>query len=66
MVDGKPDEQVVEPANDAPADAEGEQVDEHGGGRQGPEGVETVTLPCPVGQGHEQDDENVDHEEPGG
>ena len=65
-MDGKPDEQIVEPAERAPAHAQGEQVHEHGGGRQRPEGGESVALPGPVGQRHEQDHENVDHQKPGG
>ena len=66
LMDCKPDEQVVEPAKYAPAHAEGKQVHEHSGGRQCPEGGETVALPGPVGQRNEQDNENVDHQKPGG
>ena len=66
LVDGEPDEEVVEPAEDVPADAEVEQVCEGCGGGEGCEGGEAVALPGAVGEGREEDHEDVDDEEPGG
>ena len=66
LVDGEPDEEVVEPSENLPAGAEGEQVGEGGGGGEGCEGGEAVTLPGAVGEGCEEDHEDVDDEEPGG
>ena len=66
LVDGEPDEEVVEPAEDVPAGAKVEQVCEGGGGGEGCEGGEAVALPSAVGEGCEQDHEDVDDEEPGG
>ena len=66
LMDGEPDEQVVEPAENLPAGAKCEQVDERGGGGRRAEGSETEALPGPVGEGDEHDHEDVDDEEPGG
>ena len=66
LMDCQPDEQIVEPAERPPAHAQRQQVHERGGRGQRPEGGEAVALPGAVGQGREQDHQNVDDQEPGG
>ena len=65
-MDGEPDEEVVEPAEDVPAGAKVEKICEGGGDGEGGEGDEAVVLPGAVGEGCEEDHEDVDDEEPGG
>ena len=64
LVDCEIDDEVVQPAEQPPAGAQGEQVQERGDGHKRPEGGVVVTPPGSVGERNEKDNENVDDEKP--